>query len=882
MASKKTAKSHPPRLAPARFWAVDLHVHTPASADVHADTYGAKKPDEVVKAAVDAGLDAIAITDHNTADWCERVAEAADPSKLLILPGVEISTGQGHLLAIWEVGTKAETIQETLTSAGIKRRDQGKTEAVAKGGIADVARLVVEAGGLAIPAHVERERGLLSIAKVAATLREILLDPCISALEVCDDETVGIVEGKLKGDRRVTYVKGSDTWDEGGDSHALSGIGRRRTWVKASRPDLVGIGHALKDPALRIRLTPPTSPTHHWIRSLRVHGGFLDGEELTFAPDLNCILGGTGTGKSLALELIRFVLDDQTDEDTFKKIREEVDLRLEAALGTDASVEVTLTRGDDDMVIRRTFDVDGSPAPEVLSGHSKAEALRRSVIRAFSQGEVIEYARAPVGRLQLVDGSLDLDEVDTSISALNASLFQNAERLCDLRNDIERAEAEIEGLPGIVERVAELANLFDSDVVKTQGEWAADSNLFDDLELILDEPADVALASSAEFDEDATVESNADLAKRVKAAVAGYVKAIDDANSKVKKARAKAVKELNAITTEWEARLKKFEADLTKELTKVDKEGSGLEALQVRLRDFQKEQRRLEQLKKKVAQSYRPEIQALLKEREELLARLVEARKTRRDLRRERIDELNKKMTNAVRLALDEEVGDDEFGLELERLARGSRLSKKHRDLLTASAGPIKLVRSYLDGSAAGVAKATKVPESRVEAFFENIRDRGFELEFLELQAIDISDGLRVEFLKPESHEYTEIERLSHGQKCTAILVIAMADGAEPLIIDQPEDALHAPWIEKHLVSRLRELRGQRQYLFATRSPGLVVSADAEAIIALGADADRGRVEACGSLERHDLNLKALYHLEGGSDAFVRRTEKLSPSLDLA
>jgi predicted ATP-dependent endonuclease of OLD family len=94
--------------------------------------------------------------------------------------------------------------------------------------------------------------------------------------------------------------------------------------------------------------------------------------------------------------------------------------------------------------------------------------------------------------------------------------------------------------------------------------------------------------------------------------------------------------------------------------------------------------------------------------------------------------------------------------------------------------------------------------------------------------------------------------RLAHGQKCTAILIIALADGNDPLIIDQPEDALHAPWIGEYLVAKLRDLRGGRQYIFATRSPGLVVSADAEMIITLTSDAKSGVVEATGSLERHD------------------------------
>jgi hypothetical protein len=109
--------------------------------------------------------------------------------------------------------------------------------------------------------------------------------------------------------------------------------------------------------------------------------------------------------------------------------------------------------------------------------------------------------------------------------------------------------------------------------------------------------------------------------------------------------------------------------------------------------------------------------------------------------------------------------------------------------------------------------------------------------------------------------------------------VILLADGDTPVLVDQPEDALHAPWIEDYLVDRLRSLRGTRQYIFATRSPGIVVSGDAEQIITMKATAGHGEVEATGSLERHELNRLALHHLEGGPVPFNRRRRKLAASV---
>ena len=75
---------------------IDLHTHSRASD-------GTQSPADLVRAAVDAGLDVLAITDHDTADgWAEAVT-AAEQTGLTLLRGMEVSTryaGRGvHLLA---------------------------------------------------------------------------------------------------------------------------------------------------------------------------------------------------------------------------------------------------------------------------------------------------------------------------------------------------------------------------------------------------------------------------------------------------------------------------------------------------------------------------------------------------------------------------------------------------------------------------------------------------------------------------------------------------------------------------------------------------------------------------------------------------------------
>src|SRR6516165_9755110 len=55
---------------------------------------------------------------------------------------------------------------------------------------------------------------------------------------------------------------------------------------------------------------------HHTVVSLRVVGGFLGGLELQLADGLNCLIGGRGTGKTTALEFLRFGLGLMPDART--------------------------------------------------------------------------------------------------------------------------------------------------------------------------------------------------------------------------------------------------------------------------------------------------------------------------------------------------------------------------------------------------------------------------------------------------------------------------------------------------------------------------------------------------------------------------------------
>ncbi len=89
---------------------VDLHVHSNASD-------GTLSPEQVVRLAHEAGLSAIALTDHDTTAGVAGAAEAGAELGLEVVPGIEVSSSfrdhEIHILGLF-VDTDSPSLQAAL------------------------------------------------------------------------------------------------------------------------------------------------------------------------------------------------------------------------------------------------------------------------------------------------------------------------------------------------------------------------------------------------------------------------------------------------------------------------------------------------------------------------------------------------------------------------------------------------------------------------------------------------------------------------------------------------------------------------------------------------------------------------------------------------
>ena len=135
------------------------------------------------------------------------------------------------------------------------------------------------------------------------------------------------------------------------------------------------------------------------------------------------------------------------------------------------------------------------------------------------------------------------------------------------------------------------------------------------------------------------------------------------------------------------------------------------------------------------------------------------------------------------------------------------------------------------------------------------------------------ADVPTIKFRKGSNH-YDPLNELSVGQKCTALLIIALCDGSMPVVIDQPEDALDVISVWEDIAKKLRRGKNSRQFILTTHNSSVAVSADSDQFIVLEAGATSGKMVAAGAIDREDVREAVIKHLEGGQEPYKLRARK--------
>lgn len=881
----------------ARFYKADLHIHTPASRCWEGEK-DEQEMEEIFKKLQKEKIEVIAITDHNSAGNVDEAKRLGVQYGIHVFPGVELSTKDGHVLAIFDPRKSKTEIENWLAKMGFVGQKLGDLDSMAEEqdgtalGIEKVFSLIENSDGIAIAPHPNsKSTGFLEVMKQKGLARKAAYySPCLRGLEVGEDKQkiLKFASGEISGySKKYGCIASSD-------AHKTEDIGKSFTYIKMGDFSISALKQVFYDPAMRIRFVDDWPPKRHaWIERLEVSQGFFDGVTFRFHPDMNCLVGGKAVGKSLLIELIKFALGIESPIEGTNKNSDDI-IRAKTCLGGGGTVTLHVVSdiGDTYRIQRTVSDLDHGPEVYYENSQAKATSDLKDVFQCkiYSQNEVIELGKTLPALLDWLDGFIDLTGERQQINGLKRGVKLILAKLDEQHNiaksipSLTRKKTELEA------KKTHLEKMIKEPILKTFPNWQKEERKLRNFqkglqelkEEIVEPVKKVKIEKYIPKPEKGTPNYQEISAQRD--AIIQITQQFQDLATKLEQVVATAETTLTSYILGWR---KKFEnarekhenviktagvknaSALTSELDKV------IEAIETIEGDLEQAQNAAKQ--KKTIET-------------ELRNRLIpEYSKYFGDIFKKRLGRaatINKSLKSFVRIHVLQMSNRSEFEKKVEALAKGSRLRGPELRQIAAKVTPIELAELILDRNIQELSKRTGVKSEKIGVFIEtawakNITREGFERpsQLYNMMLTELKDSVNVE-LNVGGGVYKPMNELSVGSKCTAILSVALVEGHWPLIVDQPEDALDNPFVFDQIVKTVRRSKTGRQYIFATHNPNVAVSSDADLIYCLKATANEGSVEKQGSIDEISTKDRVVANLEGGKSAFRLRSQKYDIVVD--
>ena len=621
-----------------------------------------------------------------------------------------------------------------------------------------------------------------------------------------------------------------------------------------------------------------SADSHHQIESIEVSSGFLGGVQLEFVDGLNCIIGGRGTGKTTAIEFVRYALGLTSETNGVPESKPTAKL-LQKNLGS-GEIRLRLqTQHGAEYVVERTYG-DG---PRVRNDKDEPVAVsldRDLVFRAdaFSQSEIERVATDPEMQLRLLDRFIEgeIRKLTTEERELLRELAFNADKLLHLEEGLDNSQELADERSGVEEQLRTLKPAADatSDKMETahraKAKRDSESQALDVVQTAVDallrQLDDVAGEFEREtrdlVDSNLHHESNADVFAPVIAAVQATQSALNESISLVQPVAESAVDAAATAAEEVATRHAQQEHEFHRLV-----EESQIERGRVRKRT--ELERHLEKLTAELKRLHvlRADKATLDNERSDLLARISSLRDRRFASRKKVATRLTKELSPGIRVSISQAGENSAYRSQLGREATGSRVQATVLDRIVAVLSPEELGSLVRLDRGAELAERAGVPSSQAQRLVAKLKGTRFAYD---LDTLEVGDSVTIELR--DGSRYKSSTDLSAGQRCTAILPVLMLQSERPLLIDQPEDNLDNAYIYDTIVKSVREVKGQRQLIFITHNPNIPVLGEADRVFVMDSNGERASVRAAGDVDQVKDHIETL--LEGGREAFTKRKER--------
>ncbi|GAA7736262.1 PHP-associated domain-containing protein [Helicobacter pylori] len=667
----------------------------------------------------------------------------------------------------------------------------------------------------------------------------------------------------LKEDRK-SWLKENKPLLQSSDAHKEDSIGKKYTWIKAEKT-FEGLKQIIYEPETRVSIDEkkPQDPLYK-IDCVRLcfdgevkitnekgnapfcYAGF--DETLFFSPNFTCVIGGRGSGKSTLLQLIASAIKNNSFvKDLVKDLKHEIIQKcIEIQPDTDIvdSVEYLAQNEVEEFAtnVSKFTEAIFNRIDSKLSG--KLKELEKQITKGIEKfDEQIAYWQKKTKLEEqlkesekirkkyqsIIDTYADKDYLDKK-----EKLQENHKALIDLKQSKE----------GFLTFIKELKRIVNFELKENMEEKNSYDKVYNQLKQNI----------CKELEE---------IDKNIKDGC------FDSDDKDIEKL------ELEQQTLRQEI------GEFLKEKGVIDENIGDLERANCQLADIEKEitdlKRKIEEITNKIKgfswegidkdiENFENQIEEKLKEINSVFKEISKNHKEVKPI--------------TIKYRLNEDIFEGVFE-DFDKLVDKGFNIQKHQSKIKEYLKEIEL-KNTIDMQHAGfIEELYSSIDNKKAAFYEIMKDIfDREIHFQIYRLLILKHLRNVEKYKIFEVRYDKraLNETSFGQKCTAVLVVLLSLGNNPIIIDEPEAHLDSALIANYLVTLIKKQKQKRQIIFATHNANFVLNADAEQIIQL--KNENNKIVAQSFMIESDKHKEDLLKLEGGEKAFKDRERKYGITKD--
>ncbi|MFL0248429.1 TrlF family AAA-like ATPase [Candidatus Clostridium stratigraminis] len=844
----------------------DFHLHTKEDKEFKYDKDNKEYYKDYIDKLEEENIKIGIITNHNKFNKFEFTNLKKEASKrgIFLIPGVELSVNDGangiHTLIAFKeedwICNGNDHINSFIGSAFLGKDNYENENGRCKFGLIETIKILnsMNKDYFIVMAHIEQNSGFyneLNGGRIEEIAVDLNFDNILGFQKVRTRKFVDNLKQWIGKDKLPAFVEGSDP-------KCIDEIGKgEKTFLKVGDFSFDAVKLALCDYENRtskeeFQLSRPI------IKSISFQGGKLEGKEIDFSPFLNTLIGIRGSGKSTILELLRYGLDYNFDGEIIDKNYK-------------------------DNLIYNSIGSGGKISIDVIDIYGK----KYNIERLYNHGVHITNEAGEelsISVDSLIDNVLYFGQKDLSVSKdgyehqildklLGNSRVTVIKKIDDKANELVDRIREWNKISNTQDKIEELNTNISNYEYKL--------NLYKELGI------ENKLDKQVEFKKDGLHLKNSK--KAVNDFYTNLMTGFQDKKAKIEgllSYESKYNQELNKETNNYITAIIQFINKISEE---VDKIKSNEELLKNKYDEFKKLNESLEEefadIKRKInipninpdefvtistkleeTKNEKENLNKLKSQSEELKNKINKVIKELNDLWLEDYKLYENKITkineSQKELKIEIKFKDNKahYKNDLKEKLKGTGIRDNIFELIVNEyADYLEIFRDVYLGKNEF---SSKLSPANYSKFIEK-----FEANFEDWAKYKTPNTINIYYHNKPLHEH------SIGQRASALLLFLLTQEDNNLIIiDQPEDDLDNQIIYKELITKIKEMKPQVQFIFATHNANIPVLGDAEQVISCKYS-DKSINFNFGSIDKSNIRENVVNIMEGGKEAFRRRNE---------